>query len=67
MDEKFSRWKQMMEPVEQRFDSRPHRGYVTTGIGGSGAEKLEMEVSIERDGDVITSQIGDSSTLPLWP
>ena len=48
-------------------DSRPHRGYVTTGIGGSGAEKLEMEVSIERDGDVITSQIGDSSTLPLWP
>ena len=57
----------MMEPVEQRFDSRPHRGYVTTGIGGSGAEKLEMEVSIERDGDVITSQIGDSSTLPLWP
>ena len=67
MDEKLSRWNQMMESVEQRFDSRLHRGYVTTGIGGSGAEKLGMEVSIERDGDVIASQVGDSSTLPLWP
>ena len=58
MDEKPSRWNRMMELVERRFGFRTAQR-VASGIDPSGAEKLGktlMEVSIKRDGDVITSQ-----------
>ena len=58
MDGKPSRWNRMMELVERRFGFRTAQR-VASGIDPSGAEKLGktlMEVSIKRDGDVITSQ-----------
>ena len=58
MDEKPSRWNQMVESMNQRFGFETAQR-LTTGIGGSGAEKLGttlMEEPIERDGDVIASR-----------